>query len=388
MAGIYTELTDKQFRVDITREKEETKMNENVKIRKKTLKLAISITCIVLAILIALSGVLGYNLLKAYRMNRYSKNIWLGNNYFLTKYDDEVEEAANDGDMELHVSTPSDEISETELSTNLYDMMREISEFSSSLYKVIYDMYTNGSFSDDDIAQIYILFKKGATDEVVNAINETAEEEIISADMLTRKLSVPYVSQEGILPNGCEAVSGVMLLKDKGYDVDPVDFVDNYLSCGEVKVKWGCRYGPDPSKQYAGDPKSAKGGWGCFAPVIVDSLNKYLPDKKYYACNLSGQDLSTLAADYVAKGIPVAVWCTVSMQEINEVYQWQSYDKKQTYLYPVGQHCMVLIGYDEEYYYFLDPYNSNGEVKHPKNQSEYCYNSIGKQAVAILEKRK
>ncbi len=98
--------------------------------------------------------------------------------------------------------------------------------------------------------------------------------------------------------------------------------------------------------------------------------------------------MSALAANYVAKGTPVAVWCTISMQEINEVYQWQSYDKKQTYLYPVRQHCMVLIGYDEKYYYFLNPYNSNGEVKYTKEQTEYCYNSIGRQAVAILNKSK
>lgn len=98
--------------------------------------------------------------------------------------------------------------------------------------------------------------------------------------------------------------------------------------------------------------------------------------------------MSALAANHVAKGTPVAVWCTISMQEINEVYQWQSYDKKQTYLYPVRQHCMVLIGYDEKYYYFLDPYNSNGEVKYTKEQTEYCYNSIDRQAVAILNKSK
>lgn len=360
---------------------------ENVKIKKKTLKAVVAAVCVVLSVLIALSGALGYNLIKAYRMNRYSKNIWLGNNYFLAKYEKDINE-----DSGVYASYPYRVTQEVEsiMGSSEETDFDEISEGGSSSYldSVIYDMYIKGILSEDDVYQIYIMIREGRTDEAVNAINESAGEEILSINLITQKLSVPYVSQEGILPNGCEAVSGVMLLRDKGFDVDPIDFVNNYLDCGEVKVIWGCRYGPDPSKQYAGDPKSEKGGWGCFAPVIVDSLNKYISGNEYYACNLTGESMSALAANYVAKGTPVAVWCTISMQEINEVYQWQSYDKKQTYLYPVRQHCMVLIGYDEKYYYFLDPYNSNGEVKYTKEQTEYCYNSIGRQAVAILNKSK
>lgn len=364
-------------------------MNE-IRIKKRTLKTAVAAVCVVLAVLVGVSGVLGYNLLKAYRINRYSKNIWLGNNYFLTKYEDESIEEMFDDEYEEVLVSPTENGSETAFS----EIISEVSETYSSSYlksaylnEKIYNLYITGELSDNDVAQIYQMLHEGNLQEAVDAINEVAGMKIVDSVLVNRKLDVPYVSQEGILPNGCEAVSGVMLLRDKGFDVDPVEFVDDYLDCGEVKVRWGCRYGPDPSKQYAGDPKSEKGGWGCFAPVIVDSLNKYLSDKDYYACNLTGKSISYLVANYVANGTPVAVWCTISMQEIDEVYQWQSYDKKQTYLYPVRQHCMVLIGYDDEYYYFLDPYNSNGEVKYTKEQTEYCFNSIGKQAVAILNEK-
>lgn len=330
----------------------------------------LAVLCAALTVMTAVCGVLGYNLVKAYRMNRYSKNIWLGNNYFLTKYDDEGKDE--------NVEYVYDGLSEVE---------GEVESFPSYLESIIYDFYASGELSHNDVLQIYAMLKSGNTEEAIAMINETAGMTIAGIDLLTKKLDMPYVSQAGILPNGCEAVSAVMLLKDKGYDVDPIDFVDNYLDCGEVYVKWGCRYGPDPSEQYAGDPKSEKGGWGCFAPVIVSSLNKYLKDENRYACSLTGKSISELAANYVANGTPVAIWCTQSMQEINEVYQWQSYDKKQTYLYPVKQHCMVLIGYDDEYYYFLDPNDSNEEVKYTREQTEYCYNSIGKQAVAILDKK-
>lgn len=354
-----------------------------------------TIVSLMLAVMTGVSGILGYNLLKAYRMNRYSKNIWLDNTYFLTSREEE-DTSSVDGENSSNpnvahsVSQPSDDVdSEFTGKPDIYTFSNNnYSEEALTPYadQMLYKLYATGEISDDEFSYFYNVYKSRGLSDAARYINELVGYEAINISYFSKKLNVPYVSQEGILPNGCEAVSAVMLLKDKGYDVDPVDFVDKYLDCGKVFVRWGCRYGPDPKKQYAGDPKSEKGGWGCFAPVIVDSLSKYMTDKKFYACNLTGTSIASLATDYVAEGTPVAVWCTIGMQEINELYQWQSYDKKQTYLYPVRQHCMVLIGYDSQYYYFLDPYNSNGEVKYPKQQVEYCYNSMGKQAVAILKK--
>ena len=36
-------------------------------------------------------------------------------------------------------------------------------------------------------------------------------------------------------------------------------------------------FGPDPKKFYAGNPDAGKGGWGCYAPVIVKATEA-LPD--------------------------------------------------------------------------------------------------------------
>ena len=360
--------------------------------KKGCSRVAVTIVSLMLAVMTGVSGILGYNLLKAYRMNRYSKNIWLDNNYFLmSREEDETSsssEKIDNPDVAESVSRPSAEV-DSEFVSDVYAFSNN--NYSEEILRsyadqVLYKLYVTGEISNDESSYFYNIYTTKGLSEAAKYINELVGYEAINISLSSKKLDVPYVSQEGILPNGCEAVSAVMLLKDKGYNVDPVDFVDKYLDCGKVYVKWGCRYGPDPKKQYAGDPKSEKGGWGCFAPVIVDSLSKYMTDKKFYACNLTGTSIASLATDYVAEGTPVAVWCTIGMQEINEIYQWQSYDKKQTYLYPVRQHCMVLIGYDSQYYYFLDPYNSNGEVKYPKEQVEYCYNSMGKQAVAILKK--
>lgn len=199
------------------------------------------------------------------------------------------------------------------------------------------------------------------------------------------KLAVPFVKQCENLPNGCEAVCASMLLGFNDFKLTPEQLVDDYLNCEPVKIRWGCRYGPDPAKAFAGDPRSKKGGWGCFSSVIVDALNKYLPEE-YYAQNLTGITIDGLATKYLSRNIPVAVWVTQKMEPIEKAYQWQSYDKTETFLYPVNQHCMVLVGFDNESYFFLDPL-SDGEVQsYDKNTAEKIFRSMGSQAVAVIKK--
>lgn len=199
----------------------------------------------------------------------------------------------------------------------------------------------------------------------------------------TKIIDVPYVTQEGVLPNGCESVSAVMLMKYAGCDISPTEFVDKYLKCEPVTIKWGCRYGPNPKLAYAGDPYSEKNGYGCYAPVIADALNKAL-ESGYYSRNISGLTLESICKLYIDEGIPVAVWVTLNMDEIDKLIQWQAQDGSQSYLYPANEHCMVLCGYDGESYYFNDPYGSRGLTAYPKDDCVLSYNSLGMQAVAVI----
>ena len=199
-------------------------------------------------------------------------------------------------------------------------------------------------------------------------------------------LDVPYLSQKDILPNGCEAVSATMLLHHVGDTIPPLDFVDRYLDCKPAWREGNVRYGPDPSEFYAGDPTTPTGGYGCFSPVIVKALNRalqsYAPGE-YEAVDLSGISLEDLEG-YIDCGIPVAVWATIGMKEVPFYYKWTSPDDGQKYRYPSGEHCLVLVGYDESRYYFNDPYNSNGLVSHSKSTVEKRYETLGRQAVVIL----
>ena len=256
--------------------------------------------------------------------------------------------------------------------------------YNNKIVMIIENLYENGLIDNKNYYEAIKLVKDGKYEDVGSLINQITGKEYLFTDKEAIIINVPYLSQKGILPNGCEAVSATMLLHYYDNDISPIDFVDKYLTKDKVYVKWGCRYGPDPKKAYAGDPKSEKGGWGCFSPVIIKALNNYLDDD-YFAHNLTGTSIQEIVYQYVSKGIPVAVWVTRGMEEIDEVYQWQSYDKKETFLYPVREHCMVLTGFDNNYYYFNDPYNSNGQVKYPKSQVAYCFNSMGRQAVAITK---
>jgi uncharacterized protein YvpB len=196
-----------------------------------------------------------------------------------------------------------------------------------------------------------------------------------------KRLEVPYISQEGSLPNGCEAVSATMLLRYWGYPLTAEEFVDQYLPCRRIEVKNGHWYGPDPGEFYAGDPRSARNGFGCFAPVITASLTQAVRGA-YQVKNLTGSSLDTLCK-YIDQGIPVAVWATIDMQPVKKYYRWKSFNGGETYQYPSGEHCLVLVGYDEDHYYFNDPL-AKGVAAYEKAVVEQRYETLGKQAVAVV----
>ena len=192
---------------------------------------------------------------------------------------------------------------------------------------------------------------------------------------------VEFVSQLPDYPNGCEAACAVMMLNYHGYDVSLAEFIDAYLPCGEVYEKDGVRFGPDPAKYYAGDPSVKDGGWGCFAPVIYDSVKKVVaekPDLVYDVLDLSGAPLDAAAPQF-----PTVIWVTTDYTEVKEVFQWRSYNETQTYSYPRNQHAVVVVNMDESFYYILDPLKDGKEIAIAKDTLEACYDSMGRQAVTI-----
>ena len=58
-------------------------------------------------------------------------------------------------------------------------------------------------------------------------------------------------------------------------------------------------------------------------------------------------------------------------------------EKYTTWISPM--HVLVLTGYDQEYYYFNDPWQEKN-TKYPKEQVKKAYRALGRQAVTIVPK--
>lgn len=237
-----------------------------------------------------------------------------------------------------------------------------------------------------NVKNLYLQYGLGDMGDVKSSayLSEYFEADISLLDETEIFIDVPYISQEGVFPNGCEAVSATMLLQHLGYNISADDFIDGYLYCLPYEIEGGLAYAPDPDFAYAGDPRSEDWGYGCYPPVIVKAINRYLVET-YSAENLTGMSLDMLRKDYLEKGVPVAVWTTINFEKISKYLTWYTRDTNEQILYPSNLHCVVLCGYDGENYIFNDPFNSNGIIKCPVEQANEIYDSMGRRAVAIIK---
>lgn len=195
---------------------------------------------------------------------------------------------------------------------------------------------------------------------------------------------VPVVLQNPDYPNGCESASAVMLLNYFGIDITLSEFIDSYLMTDRVYEKDGNRYGPDPKKFYAGNPSSKSRGWGAFEPVIYNSIRQVLKDNlsndnQYKLLNSENEKLPL---DILSAFSPIIIWITQDYKEADDIYEWFSYDKKNTYSYPKNQHVVLLTGRDENYYYINDPLKGKN-IKVEKVTLEKSFNSMGRQFIGL-----
>lgn len=213
----------------------------------------------------------------------------------------------------------------------------------------------------------------------------------------TKLIYVPYINQNDIV-YGCEAVSSTMLLQHYGYKISEKDFTDNYL----VQKDWykdvdGQSYGPDPHAAYPGNPYIDNGencGFGSFAPSTAKSIDKVLDVTKHETKVTTGLSLIDLVKNYIDKDIPVLVWATMDMKQTSPGYSWiinyvdenSPYKVGDKFTWMRGEHCLVLVGYDDNNYYFNDPYKNHGLIAYEKDLANQRFLELGKQSVVILEK--
>ena len=209
-------------------------------------------------------------------------------------------------------------------------------------------------------------------------------------------IEVPYLSTEEIV-YGCEAVSATMLLQYYGYDISEKVFTDECL----IQKDWhygedGKAYGPDPYAAYPGNPYIQSGencGYGCFAHVTAKSVAKVLDDSKHQVKVTAGMNLVDIVKNYIEKDIPVLIWATMDMRPtcpgdswiINYVDENSPYKLGDEFTWFKSEHCLVLVGYDNENYYFNDPYENHGLICYNKEIVNQRFLELGKQSVVILE---
>ena len=200
------------------------------------------------------------------------------------------------------------------------------------------------------------IFYSAGTDyaEQSEAIAETSEtqqtEEPTKESSEARNLieDFPCICQYPELPTGCEVTALTMTLQWYGYDVDKVQISRQYL----LKEP---SYKTSPYKKFVGDPED-EGSYGCYAPVLVKCAEALGIESK----DISGCDFDLLI-EHVDKGQPVIMWATMYMKPtIVGSASWYD-DDGELVVWKGNEHCVVLLGHDEEYAYVADPIY--GEVK-------------------------
>lgn len=198
----------------------------------------------------------------------------------------------------------------------------------------------------------------------------------------------PVISQFPELPTGCEITCAAAVLKYLGFDADKTDLADHYMrsSTKFYTDDDGTNYGPDPYICFAGDPH--KDGYGCYAPVIGNTLNVYfekngVSDKYQAICleDLNSADMEKL----IDSGVPVIVWASKSMDfyRYSERSEWTAIGTRRKIKWLGNSHTLVLVGYDPKAYYFMDCDDKKNIVPYSRDDFIERWEENGSQAVMI-----
>lgn len=198
----------------------------------------------------------------------------------------------------------------------------------------------------------------------------------------TKKIiNLEYMNQNDY-PTGCESVTTWMALNYMGYTMSVDMFIDNYLD--KFSIRWGenVMFGEDPNEYFIGDPRT-ENSFGCYAPVIKKALIEYAGENAVH--DLSGRTVDEMIEEYVSKGIPVIFWATIDMVPSIEGRTWYIERTSKTFTWIGKEHCLLLAGWDDNNYYFYDPWENHGIIAYEKGLVKQRYAELGSQALALVK---
>lgn len=209
-----------------------------------------------------------------------------------------------------------------------------------------------------------------AGDYVAQGKNQAVEENSGNRNV---SLAVNVIYQYPDMPSGCEVTSLTMVLNYMGMNVTNTYLADNYLDSSTY----------DMFQSFVGNVYT-NNSFGCFAPVIVNTANKYFEAEghAYEAVDVSGSTKDELI-DYLLMNKPVIIWNTEGMAaSYIEYYNFDGYD----FVWHGNEHCVVLSGYNEDNNTFEITDSIAGHVTRDADTFFLRYEEMLSQAVVINSK--
>ena len=81
--------------------------------------------------------------------------------------------------------------------------------------------------------------------------------------------------------------------------------------------------------------------------------------------------------------MPVVFWATLDFQPVPEKRDHWLLADGTDFAWKCNEHCLLLVGYDEENYWFNDPWHDHGVCPQPKQLVEDCHAAQGMFAVTL-----
>ncbi|HDR4463075.1 C39 family peptidase [Bacillus cereus group sp. MYBK249-1] len=233
---------------------------------------------------------------------------------------------------------------------------------------VIWSVYTNG-------------IPKYIEKFTFSNIQRGKETEFSNNDEKVILSNVPLIQQLPELDRGCEVTSLAMMLQYAGVSVDKmtlaneikkVDFIDD-----------GVR--GNPNEGFVGNIYTfSESGYAVYHGPLFQLAEKDLPNK---AVDLTGKNIEEIYKSIKA-GQPVVMITNATFAPLDEAefttWETNSGDVSITY----NEHCVVLIGYDQESVYIRDPLEDSLDVKVPRETFEQAWVQMGSQAISYVKSAK
>lgn len=192
---------------------------------------------------------------------------------------------------------------------------------------------------------------------------------------------VPFIQQLPELDRGCEVTSLAMMLQYAGITVDKMKLANEIKKVDFMND--GVR--GNPNEGFVGNIYTfSESGYGVYHGPLFQLAKKYLPNK---AVDLTGKSIEELYKS-VKAGQPVVMITNATFAPLDEdeFTTWETNNGDVSITY--NEHCVVLIGYDQESVYIRDPLKDSLDVKVPREKFEQAWVQMGSQAISYMKSSK